>query len=159
MGNIGKTAKITVFNSLNPVNSGFGANFAPYPQEGDARDFLGKIWKVKIFVPGRGGPIKGPKLAFFGHFWAWWIKFWLQKTSNIISDVEMVLWAREKHSRKTFEAFLRTFCYNFFRYCNNLNLRFWPISGSEPIFWPLNPIFNTFDHVLSHWPWKKVITS
>ena len=67
MGNIGKTTKITVFNRLNPLNSGFGANFAPYPQEGDTRDFLGQIWKIKIFVPGRG-TIKGPKLAFLAIF-------------------------------------------------------------------------------------------
>ena len=54
MGNTGKTTKITVFDRLNPLNSGFDANFAPYPQEADTRDFLGQIWKIKIFVSGRG---------------------------------------------------------------------------------------------------------
>ena len=56
------------FRTFEPLNSLFYANFIAYPLGADARHILGKIWGVKIFVLGQGGPRKGSKMAIFEHF-------------------------------------------------------------------------------------------
>ena len=58
-------AKIAHLAILTPLNGIFQANFAPWLQEGIARDFLSQVWKIKIFSPSRGETLKGAKNDHF----------------------------------------------------------------------------------------------
>ena len=56
---IGKTAKITHFVNLIPLNGLFYVIFIAYPLGADARDILAQVWGVKNFVLGLGVPERG----------------------------------------------------------------------------------------------------
>ena len=78
IGNIGKTAKISHFVNLNPLNGYLYANFIAYLLGADARDILAQFWGVENFVldlgdfwpfsgqKGKFSPLGHPKLCFRG---------------------------------------------------------------------------------------------
>ena len=62
--NVRFQAKIAHLTILIPLNGIFHANFSPWHHEGNTRDFLCQVWKVKIFCPPRGDSRRGQKLPF-----------------------------------------------------------------------------------------------
>ena len=95
-------AKIAHLTILTPLNGILYANFAPWPQEGNSRDFLSQVWKVKIFFPPRVRLWKGSKMIIFkpkSHIWPYWLPWMafsmliLHYHVKFISDFVPPYWA------------------------------------------------------------------
>ena len=128
-GNIRKTAKITHFVDLNPLNGLFYANFIAYPLGADVSDTLAQFWGVKNFVLGLGGPEKGSKMTVFGHFQVRTVIFHPRDILNSDFLAKIGLWSRVGHNTNNLKGFSHNFCIRIFKYSANFDLRVTPILG------------------------------
>ena len=112
----------STFGFCEPLNGTFHANFAPWPQEVNTRDFLIQVSLVKIFSFAREA-MKGSKITIFVHFWAWSVNFCTLNTLKTIFGAVLVLLPNEKHLRNDLIALSHPWCNTFCRYGATFNLR------------------------------------